>query len=287
MNCHVRDRSDRIDARTVWTFEAAHGVVVSMGLFFRRSRPPFAAVDVGTAFVRVGTPSEPVRVERATRARRGRPAAMRGGVVNDVSAAADVIETAISEAGVRKCRLVVSAPATVSALERTALLSALRGAGVQRSPILIEEPIAAAIGLGLDIADDLPRLIVDVGYGITEAAVIANGGIRAVAAVPVGCAQLDAGDDVDAPQSACTMSAAATITAIVRTVRDVLDDSGPETAASIDCIHLVGGGSLIPDVGDQLASATCLGIDHATDALHAVVRGDVECAIAVAQHRLE
>jgi rod shape-determining protein MreB len=268
-----------------------------MRRFWRRSSPRLAALDVGTAFIRVGTPSDPVRAELATPTARPRPA-MRRGVVNDVGAAAEALQDGLERARVRRWDLVVSAPASISALERGALLAALHAAGVDRQPILIEEPLAAAIGLGLDIAEDVPRLVVDVGHGITEAAIIFDGGIQALAACPVGCAELagPAEERTSAPARRRSRGTAvavaeggapapdAALVAIGRTVDAVLAKAGLHTAAALDRLHLVGGGALIAAVGERLSSSTGLPIEHPPDPLHAVANGDAICADALAHH---
>src|SRR4029453_8471795 len=56
---------------------------------------------------------------------------------------------------------------------------------------LVEEPIAAAIGAGLPVEEPTPSVIVDIGGGTTEVAMIADGGIVASVSVPVGGNALD------------------------------------------------------------------------------------------------
>jgi rod shape-determining protein MreB len=71
-------------------------------------------------------------------------------------------------------RMIVGLPSGVTEVERRAVEEAARSAGAKRV-YLIEEPIAAAIGSGLDIHKENAVMIIDIGGGTTEIAVIANG----------------------------------------------------------------------------------------------------------------
>lgn len=73
-------------------------------------------------------------------------------------------------------RIVVCAPCGVTEVERRAVEDVVRSAGA-RSTMLVEEPMAAAIGAGLDVADATGSMVVDIGGGTTEVAVISLGGI--------------------------------------------------------------------------------------------------------------
>ncbi len=82
-------------------------------------------------------------------------------------------------------RVVMCAPSGVTDVERRAVEEACLGAGA-RQMHLIEEPVAAAIGAGLDIAEPTGRLVVDVGGGTSEVAVISLGGIVVSESLRVG-----------------------------------------------------------------------------------------------------
>jgi len=73
-------------------------------------------------------------------------------------------------------RVVICVPAGVTQVEKRAVIDVTREAGA-REAYLIEEPMAAAIGAGLDIFEPEGNLIVDIGGGTTEIAVISLGGI--------------------------------------------------------------------------------------------------------------
>lgn len=74
-----------------------------------------------------------------------------------------------------KPRVVVCVPSGVTEVEKRAVIEATEEAGA-RNTMLIEEPIAAAIGAGLDIASPIGHMVLDVGGGTTDVAVLSMGG---------------------------------------------------------------------------------------------------------------
>jgi rod shape-determining protein MreB and related proteins len=119
---------------------------------------------------------------------------LRHGVVVDVEAATallrHLLRSVVRVPLLGAPRAVVCAPADITDIERRAVADATLRAGA-RSVAIIEEPMAAAIGAGLPVADSLASMVVDMGGGTTEAAVIALGGIVTRTSVRVG------GDDLD------------------------------------------------------------------------------------------
>ncbi len=89
-----------------------------------------------------------------------------------------------------KSRVVVCVPSGVTEVERRAVFEATLSAGA-RAAYIIEEPMAAAIGAGLPIQDPAGSMIVDVGGGTTEVAVISLGGIVVSTSIRVGGDELD------------------------------------------------------------------------------------------------
>ena len=87
-------------------------------------------------------------------------------------------------------RLIVCAPSGVTEVEKRAVEEASLAAGARRV-FLIEEPIAAAIGAGLPIAEPVGRLVVDVGGGTSEVAIISLGAIVLSRSVRVGGYEMD------------------------------------------------------------------------------------------------
>src|SRR3954464_6754477 len=87
-------------------------------------------------------------------------------------------------------RLVMCAPSGVTEVEKRAIVEASLSAGA-RQVNLIEEPIAAAIGAGIAIEEPVGNMVVDVGGGTSEVAVISLGGIVVFESVRVGGYDLD------------------------------------------------------------------------------------------------
>ncbi len=87
-------------------------------------------------------------------------------------------------------RLVMCAPSGITDVERRAVIEASLSAGA-REVHLIEESLAAAIGAGLPIAEPVGRMVVDVGGGTSEVAVISLGGIVVSRSLRVGGYDLD------------------------------------------------------------------------------------------------
>ena len=89
-----------------------------------------------------------------------------------------------------RVRVIICIPSGVTAVERRAVKEATQNAGAKRDSI-IEEPMAAAIGAGLPVAEPTGSMIVDIGGGTSEVAVISLGGIVTSRSVRV------AGDEFD------------------------------------------------------------------------------------------
>ncbi len=87
-------------------------------------------------------------------------------------------------------RVVVCVPSGVTGVERRAVEEATLSAGA-RQAYLIEEPMAAAIGAGLPVGDPTGNMIVDIGGGTTEVAVISLGGIVVSQSLRVGGDEMD------------------------------------------------------------------------------------------------
>src|ERR671918_1537406 len=89
-----------------------------------------------------------------------------------------------------KPRVVVCVPSGITGVEQRAVEEATMSAGARRAYI-IEEPMAAAIGAGLPIHEPTGNMVVDIGGGTTEVAVISLGGIVTATSVRVGGDELD------------------------------------------------------------------------------------------------
>ena len=91
-----------------------------------------------------------------------------------------------------KPRMVICIPSGVTGVERRAVQEAAEFAGARKPALVIEEPMAAAIGAGLPVHEPAGNMIVDIGGGTTEVAVISLGGIVASESSRI------AGDEFDA-----------------------------------------------------------------------------------------
>ncbi|MDO4203087.1 MAG: rod shape-determining protein [Selenomonadaceae bacterium] len=87
-------------------------------------------------------------------------------------------------------RVVVGVPSGVTEVEKRAVIDAAQQAGA-REAYLIEEPMAAAIGAGLPVEDATGSMVVDIGGGTTEIAVISLGGIVTSRSIRIGGDELD------------------------------------------------------------------------------------------------
>ena len=85
------------------------------------------------------------------------------------------IQKVVGKTALRKPKIAVCVPSNVTEVERRAVEDATRQAGA-REVFVIEEPIAAAIGAGIDIARACGSMVVDIGGGTTDVAVISLGG---------------------------------------------------------------------------------------------------------------
>src|SRR5436190_101131 len=137
-----------------------------------------------------------------------------------------------------KPRMVICVPSGVTGVEKRAVQEAAVFAGARKEPFIIEEPMAAAIGAGLPVHEPSGNMIVDIGGGTTEVAVISVG-------------------------------------AIVDAVKVTLDKTPPELAADImeKGIVLAGGGAMLHGLDARLQNETGMPIIVAHDPLHCVAVG--------------
>jgi len=116
------------------------------------------------------------------------------GAISDFDVTEKLIRLILHRSGVNRLarpKVLICVPSALTEVERRAVEEAALQAGA-RSCYLIEEPMAAAIGAGLPIHEPLGNLVVDVGGGTSEVALISMGGIVTNNAVRVGGFDLDA-----------------------------------------------------------------------------------------------
>jgi len=119
---------------------------------------------------------------------------LRDGVIADFEVAEEMIKHFIRKVHNRRSfaspQMVICVPSGSTAVERRAIQEAAESAGARRVD-LIEEPMAAAIGAGLPVTEATGSMIVDIGGGTTEVAVISLGGIVYSRSVRIGGDKMD------------------------------------------------------------------------------------------------
>ena len=119
---------------------------------------------------------------------------LKDGVIADFEVAESMLRYFIQKTHNRRYlvrpRIVICAPSGVTAVEKRALREAAEAAGA-REVYLIEEPMAAAIGAGLPITEPSGNMIVDIGGGTTEVAVISLAGVVFSRSVRMGGDKMD------------------------------------------------------------------------------------------------
>jgi rod shape-determining protein MreB len=121
---------------------------------------------------------------------------LRDGVISDFDVTERMLHYFINKAHERtrmplpRPRVVIGIPSGVTEVEKRAVRDAALSAGA-REAFLIEEPMAAAIGAGLPVTDSVGSMVVDIGGGTTEVAVISLGGIVVSRSIRI------AGDEMD------------------------------------------------------------------------------------------
>jgi rod shape-determining protein MreB and related proteins len=165
---YVRGRGVRLDQPTVIAINERTGDILAMG---------------DEAYAMIGrTPGHIVAV---------RP--MRGGAISDFDTTSRLIRMLLARVGggrFAKPRVLICVPSAITQVERRAVQEATVAAGA-RAAYLIEEPMAAAIGVGLPVHEPTGHLVVDVGGGTTEVACISLGGIVAAKAIRVAGFDMD------------------------------------------------------------------------------------------------
>ena len=121
---------------------------------------------------------------------------MKDGVIADFEVAEKMLKHFITKAHNRSTfvrpRIVISVPSRITQVEQRAVRDSAEMAGA-REVYLVEEPIAAAIGAGLPIADPSGNMVVDIGGGTTDVAVISLAGIVYSQSVKVAGDKMDEG----------------------------------------------------------------------------------------------
>ena len=189
---------------------------------------------------------------------------MRDGVIADFEVAEEMIKHFIRKVHNRRSfaspMIIVCVPSGSTAVERRAIQESAESAGA-RKVLLIEEPMAAAIGAGLPVTEPSGSMVVDIGGGTTEVAVISLGGIVYARSVRVG------GDKMDE----------AVISYIRRTHNLLIGESSAER------IKMTIGAAAQPDEGDDGPLTEVKGRDLMNGVPREVVVSQREIAYSLAE----
>ena len=188
---------------------------------------------------------------------------LKDGVIADFTATQLMLKNIIGKVARRynigKPRVVVGVPSGITEVEERAVEESVLQAGA-KEVYLIEEPMAAAIGASLDVGEPSGSIIVDIGGGTTEVAVISLGGIVVSHSLRV------AGDELDEE--------------IVHYIKKEMnlaigETTPPELASDImeKGIVLAGGGALIKNLDKLISQETGMPVYVAEQPLDCVVRG--------------
>lgn len=160
------------------------GIVLDEPSVIARSRRTGEVVAMGDeARAMLGRTPEDLEVVRP----------LQSGAVTDFDVTTRMVKLLLARSGVgrlHRARVVVCVPASLTEVERRAVAESARRAGAAEAQLL-EQALAAAMGAGLPINEPLGTMVVDVGGGTTEAALISLGGVVAGHASRVGSFDLD------------------------------------------------------------------------------------------------
>jgi rod shape-determining protein MreB len=180
----VHDMAIDLGTANTLVYVGGRGIVVS--------EPSVVASDLDTGLVHaVGADAE--RMIGRTPASIAATRPLRHGVIADFDVTEEMLRYFMRKVIDRRIahpRMIVCAPSGVTEVEKRAVEEASLAAGARRVH-LIEEPIAAAIGAGIAIEEPVGRMVVDVGGGTSEMAVISLGGIVVSRSVRVGGYEMD------------------------------------------------------------------------------------------------
>ncbi len=180
-----RDMAVDLGTANTLVYLAGEGIVLN--------EPSVVAVNVNDGRpVAVG--SEAKRMIGRTPAHIEAVRPLKDGVIADFDICEKMLRYFIQRVHQRKWakpRMVICVPSGITGVEQRAVQDAAEYAGARKPAYIIEEPMAAAIGAGLPVQEPTGNMIVDIGGGTTEVAVISLGGIVSSQSVRVGGDELD------------------------------------------------------------------------------------------------
>ncbi|SEM49579.1 rod shape-determining protein MreB [Mesobacillus persicus] len=173
----------------------ANTLVYSKNKGIALNEPSVVAIDTATKkVVAVGTEAKEMIGKTPEKIIAVRP--LKDGVIADFDITSEMLVQLMKKAmrsggfSLRKPNVVVCTPSGATSAERRAIHEAVRNAGAKKVHI-IEEPVAAAIGAGLPVDEPIANVVVDIGGGTSEVAIISYGGIVACHSLRIGGDRFD------------------------------------------------------------------------------------------------
>ena len=169
-------------------------------------------------------------------------------------------------------KMIICIPSGITEVEERAVRESAEQAGAKEVR-LIYEPMAAAIGSGIDVLGANGNMIIDIGGGTSEVAVIALGNIASKKSVQVAGDKLNCSVMINYQEIATALNNS--INSIEDAVMQALNVTPPELSADIfkTGIYLAGGGSLLRGLDKRINKITQLPVHVVDDPLRAVARG--------------
>ncbi|KKU77453.1 MAG: Cell shape determining protein, MreB/Mrl family [Parcubacteria group bacterium GW2011_GWA2_47_64] len=211
---------------------------------------------------------------------------MKDGVIADYRVTEAMLRYFITKAlgkwNIWKPEVLVSVPAGVTSTERRAVIEAAIKAGAKNAYV-VKEPILAAIGAGIPIHEPVGHMIIDIGGGTTDVAVISLGGIVASTSVEEELSIVIKGRDfvTGLPRAAevktneIVRAIGRELREIIKSLKDVLQETPPELAADIidRGIIMTGGTSQLRNFPELVFRRTGVKAVLAKDPLFCVANG--------------
>lgn len=277
--------------------------LISSHKFWRQD----VALDVGTATTRVAIGMHRL-IERPSETAVKR--ALRGGVVVDGDAAVAFLKPLLAQVrvfGVVGPRVLACAPSDIKPNERELLIGSIIKAGAS-SVVVIPEPLAAAIGAGIDVSSPYAQMVIDIGEGVSDCAVIQSSKILVTRAVRIGCAAMrreivreeerrrnkpvtdEEAEKIlrasgialsasDRPAVSVQAGSVSAVKPVVEEICGAIDSFLLGLPHILGCeiidsgIWLSGGGALVPGIRERLEERTGINVRIVRNPLYAVIEG--------------
>jgi len=211
---------------------------------------------------------------------------LRGGAITDFDITERMIRLLLQRVGVSRFtrpKVVICVPSAITEVERRAVTDATRRAGASDAQ-LIEQPMAAAIGANLPIDEPVGNMVIDIGGGTTETAVISLGGIVALEAIRVGSFDIDVAIQNYVRREHGVAIGERTAEEIKIQIGSAepgrcLAKAPPELAQDFLArgMYLVGGGGMLRGLAQRIERETEVPVKMSPQPLEAVVLGAGHC----------